>query len=376
MFRIVNLRNESISQNLEIKKRLEHYLNVQKGKKLAHYLIAKKTPTNVENLNNLNIQELWDLHKKTRRIFDHLNQQIQDGRLSFSEVLTPQISFLDLKVHLANIILNQCHFCERRCGIDRTKDQRGFCRLSTESVITSAFLHIGEEPPLIPSGTIFFTGCTFKCIFCQNWTISQEWGSIDKLKEGRIIDPQSIAQIMVDLSKNGAKNINWVGGEPTPNIHNILKSLTYFKENIIQLWNSNMYLSPEGLDLILDVIDFWLPDLKFYENQFAYEMTQAQNYWEIITRNIKQAYDFGTKEMIIRHLVMPERVEKDTLPILDWCSQQTEQAFVNIMGQWRPEHKISGNNAYQNLNRRLKGEELVRARNYADKLGILWREVS
>jgi len=376
MFRIVNLRNESISQNLEIKKRLEHCLNVQKGKKLAHYLIAKKTPTNVENLNNLNIQELWDLHKKTRRIFDHLNQQIQDGRLSFSEVLTPQISFLDLKVHLANIILNQCHFCERRCGIDRTKDQRGFCRLSTESVITSAFLHIGEEPPLIPSGTIFFTGCTFKCIFCQNWTISQEWGSIDKLKEGRIIDPQSIAQIMVDLSKNGAKNINWVGGEPTPNIHNILKSLTYFKENIIQLWNSNMYLSPEGLDLILDVIDFWLPDLKFYENQFAYEMTQAQNYWEIITRNIKQAYDFGTKEMIIRHLVMPERVEKDTLPILDWCSQQTEQAFVNIMGQWRPEHKISGNNAYQNLNRRLKGEELVRARNYADKLGILWREVS
>ena len=273
-------------------------------------------------------------------------------------------------------ILKNCHFCERRCGVDRTKDQKGFCRLSNESVITSAFLHIGEEPPLIPSGTIFFTGCTFKCVFCQNWSISQDWGSINRLKEGKIIDPQSIAQIMVDLSKNGAKNINWVGGEPTPNIHNILKSLTYFEENIIQLWNSNMYLSPEGMDLILDVMDFWLPDLKFYENHFAYEMTQAPHYWETITRNIRFAYDFGTKEMIIRHLVMPERVENDTFPILDWCSQIKENAFVNIMGQWRPEHKIHGNSAYQSLDRRLKGEELLRARNYADRLGILWREVA
>ncbi len=376
MFRIVSFRNDSILQNPAIKKRFEHYLDVQNGKKIAHYLIAKKTPLSIEKLNNFTIQELWDIHKKTRKTFNKLNHQVQDGKLSFKEIPTPQISFLDLKVYIASIILNNCHFCERSCGVDRTKNQRGFCRLSTESVITSAFLHIGEEPPLIPSGTIFFTGCTFKCIFCQNWTISQEWGSINKLKEGRIIDPQSISQIMADLSKNGAKNINWVGGEPTPNIHNILKSLTFFKENVIQLWNSNMYLSPEGMDLIVDIMDFWLPDLKFYENQFAYEMTQAQNYWEITTRNIKQAYDFGTKEMIIRHLVMPERVAKDTFPILDWCSQKTEQAFVNIMGQWRPEHKIHRNSAYQNLNRRLKGEELQDARNYADKLGILWREVS
>ncbi|MFX0208675.1 MAG: radical SAM protein, partial [Candidatus Hodarchaeota archaeon] len=185
----------------------------------------------------------------------------------------------------------------------------------------------------------------------------------------------SLCKIMENLAKEGAKNINWVGGDPTPNIHMILEALAHFQVNIIQLWNSNMFVSLEGMELLLDVMDFWLPDLKFYENEFAYQMTKAKNYREIATRNIKMAYDNGFQEMIIRHLVMPGRIEADTFPILVWCAENVKQAFVNIMAQWRPEHKIHGNERYQSLDRRVSGQEIDRARKYADQLGIHWQEV-
>ena len=152
-------------------------------------------------------------------------------------------------------------------------------------------------------------------------------------------------------------------------------NLTHFQVNIIQLWNSNMFVSSEGMELLLDVMDFWLPDLKFFENEFAYGMAKAKNYKETITRNIKMAYDNGFHEMIVRHLVMPGRVEADTLPILDWCARNVERAFVNIMAQWRPEHKVHGNPRYQSLDKRVISQEMDQARNYADQLGIHWREV-
>ncbi|MFX0087876.1 MAG: radical SAM protein, partial [Candidatus Hodarchaeota archaeon] len=237
------------------------------------------------------------------------------------------------------------------------------------------FLHIGEEPPLIPSGTIFFTSCTFNCIFCQNWSISQEWGDIDNIWEGRFMNPLAISKIIEKLSNKGAKNINWVGGDPTPNIHTIIESLIHFQENIIHLWNSNMYTSLEGMDLLLDIMDFWLPDLKFHDNIFAKEMTKAENYWKIATRNIKMAYDQSSREMIVRHLVMPGRLEADTFPILDWCAEHVPLAFVNIMGQWRPEHKVNSNPRHKSLVRSVTSQELDTARKYADKLGIHWREV-
>ncbi|NHJ00666.1 MAG: radical SAM protein [Candidatus Heimdallarchaeota archaeon] len=375
MLRLIRQNFDSILEKPIFKHRFKHYQAVLKGKEYARYLIAKKTPVNVSSLENKNLDQLWEYHKTGRVNFNHLRIQLKDKYSPLGSLPTPSISFLDLKCKIATEIIKSCHFCERRCRVDRSANKIGFCRLNHKSIVTSAFLHIGEEPPLIPSGTVFFTGCTFSCVFCQNWSISQEWGDIQNFREGRIVSPSELARIISKLSLEGARNINWVGGDPTPNIHTILESLKYFEKNVIQLWNSNMYTSQEGMDLILDIMDFWLPDLKFFENDFALKMTKAKNYWEVITRNIKYAYDYGEPEMIVRHLVMPERVKADTFSILEWCANNVPEAFVNIMGQWYPDHKILDNPNHALLDRRISREELEESRDFADQLGILWRDV-
>lgn len=375
MFRFLRINSKAVWENPLVARRFEHYLGVLQGEKSARYLIAKKIPVNSSEVMDLSLSELWKHHEKTKKRFDELEHNIKAGTIVIEEIPDPENSFLDLKSWIAQKIIQDCHFCERRCHVNRTKQELGFCRLADKSIVTSAFLHVGEEPPLIPSGTIFFVSCTFNCVFCQNWSISQRWGNINDLNEGYFVTPASLNKIMENLAKKGAKNINWVGGDPTPNIHTILETLTHFQTNIIQLWNSNMFVSTEGMKLLLDVMDFWLPDLKFHHDDFAYKMTKAKNYWKMATRNIKMAYEKSSTEMIIRHLVMPGRVELDTFPILDWCAENVPQAFVNIMAQWRPEHKIHGNPEYKSLNRRVTAREMDQARNYADQLGICWREV-
>ena len=376
MFRFLRINTDAVWENPIVAKRFHRYLGVLTGKKISKYQIAKKTPVPTTSLKNLALDNLWKYHKETRSEFNDLMKKLDSNELHIENLSSPEISFLDLKVHIAHEILKSCHLCERNCNINRVSGKYGFCRLDERSVVTSVFLHIGEEPPLIPSGTIFYAGCVFKCVFCQNWSISQKWGSLKHLNEGYFVTPASLSKLMNNLADEGAKNINWVGGDPTPNIHTILAALTYFNRNIIQLWNSNMYLTLEAMELLLDIIDFWLPDLKFRENEFAQKMTGVGNYWEIVTRNIKLAYDRSSSEMIIRHLVMPARVKGDTLPILNWCAQNVERAFVNIMDQYRPEHKVLGNPHYQLINRRTSTREMSQARDCADQLGIRWREVS
>jgi putative pyruvate formate lyase activating enzyme len=236
-------------------------------------------------------------------------------------------------------------------------------------------LHIGKEPPLVPSGTIFFSSCTFKCVFCQNWSISQEWKRNTKIIEGIEVDSSQLARIQNQLVKEGAININWVGGDPTPNIHNIIKSMQFLDINVVQLWNSNMYLTLESINLLVDIMDFWLPDLKYYDNEFAKCMSGVKNYWETITRNIKYSYTDGSKEIIIRHLCMPNRIQNDTFPILEWIAKEVPLALVNIMAQYRPEYKVH-RGEYKDINRRVTTKEMHQARQYADKLEIAWQEVS
>ena len=287
------------------------------------------------------------------------------------------LSFLDLKVMLALKILENCHFCERKCKINRKEGKKGVCKVGEKSVVSSKFLHVGEEPPLVPSGTIFFSGCVFKCVFCQNWNISQEWIKGGKVLEGVEVGSRELANYQQELVTSGAININWVGGDPIPNVHNILESLKLISLNVVQLWNSNMYLTMESMELLVDIMDFWLPDLKYRENSFAKQMSGVDNYWEVVTRNIKFAYTDGSREIIIRHLCMPNRIETDTFPILDWVNKQVPLVFVNIMAQYRPEYQVlhDKDHHYDSINRTITPKEMELARQYADKLGIAWRQV-
>jgi putative pyruvate formate lyase activating enzyme len=273
-----------------------------------------------------------------------------------------------LKIELANRILSDCHFCERKCGVDRTKDEKGWCKLGSESRVSSAFLHTGEEAPLVPSGTIFFSSCCFGCVFCQNSDISTNPNS------GRVVNPEAVAAVAEGLHRDGALNINYVGGDPIPNTHTIIGSLSYQMSNVTQLWNSNLYCSEETMHLLADVFDVWLPDFKYGNDECAERLSGVKNYFGIVSRNHLMAYNSG--EVIIRHLVMPNHLECCTIPILEWVAENMPNCIVNIMGQYRPEHIVRGErDKFPDISRRVTAEEMNLARNKADELGICWRPV-
>ena len=367
----------NVWKNPEIKERYWRYRGILDGKNQARYLITKRIPANISLEEPL--EKLWEEHDKIAKEFDDYIEKIDQEEGYLKKMTIPEISFLDLKEKIAHEILKDCHFCERRCKTNRKEGKVGFCRLGEDSILSSAFLHTGEESVLVPSGTIFFAGCTFTCVFCQNSDISQEWcdDSGKTISGGVIVSPKKVALMAQRLWKEGAKNINFVGGDPTPNLHTIISSLKEMNENITMLWNSNMYQSLEATKLLLEVMDFWLPDFKFWENEFAKQMSGVNQYRDIVTRNIKMAYMQGSGEVLIRHLIMPGRVEKDTYPILEWCSKEIPKSLVNIMEQYRPQYMVQRDpDKYRMINRRIYPEELKNATKKADELNILWKPVS
>ncbi|MFX1283897.1 MAG: radical SAM protein [Promethearchaeota archaeon] len=367
----------SVWKNPEVVNRLNRYYQLIHEEKIARYLLTKALPIDIDLETDLPV--LWREHDRLASEFNIFLSEYDEGANSSVVPESVNPSFLDLKTKIADEMLKECCFCERRCQKNREAGELGVCKVGKEAIISSAFLHTGEETVLVPSGTIFFSGCTFKCVFCQNHSISQEWRDREsgEIRDGVKRTPQQIALIAGALSREGARNINWVGGDPTSNLHVILHVLQYFETNICQLWNSNMYLSIEGMKLLLEVMDFWLPDLKYANDDFAKRMSKIPNYWAVITRNIKMAHDKGSGEMIVRHLVMPGRIEADSYPILEWCNNNVPKALVNVMGQYRPMHKVRKNpDKYKDINRGITYEELTLARNKADKLGILWKPVS
>jgi putative pyruvate formate lyase activating enzyme len=315
---------------------------------------------------------LWGVHKELEKSFVSLWSEVRRERIRFDDFKKSyrevQRSYLDLKIEIAHRILKSCRFCEWRCGVDRTSGKVGVCRLSTKTYVHSWFLHLGEEAPLVPSGTIFYGSCNFRCVFCQNWDISQEnpFGGIE-------VTPRQLALIQKELKEDGARNINHVGGEPTPNLHTILESLKYLETNIAQLWNSNFYMSIESMDLLKHVIDIWLPDFKYGNDECALRLSKVPRYVEVVGRNHKIAVEWG--DMIIRHLVLPNHVDCCSKKVLKWIADNLpkDRVLVNIMDQYRPEYKAY---QYKEIARRPKMEELKEVYEYADKLGLLWRDIS
>ncbi len=356
-----------------VKTLLSRYWDIMNEKRIAKYLIAKRIDAKIEL--NEDISRLWSVHEKIRKSFRNTIKRIDNGELEFESMDTPKVSYLDLKSEIAQRMLEDCIFCERRCRVNRSQGEKGtWCKLDGQARVSSAFLHHGEEAPLVPSGTIFFTSCNFCCVFCQNYDISQIYP-----ENGVEISPEKLASMARNLKREGARNINYVGGDPTPNLHVIVESLKYNNLNVTQLWNSNLYCSEETMKILLDTCDVWLPDLKYYENDHAKELSKVPNYWAVVSRNHKMAYDHGGLdhgEMIIRHLVMPNHVECCTKPILEWIAENVPKALVNIMAQYRPTHLVGRNKQYSSINRRPTSAEMDKTYKLADELGIIWRPVS
>jgi len=324
----------------EIRSILSNYFEILEENRSTKYLLTKTVLVDFDKSESTD--ELWKKHDKIKKESPIDNESKQ--------------SLLDLKIELASRIFKACCFCERRCGVDR-RFKYGSCGVM-QSRISSEFLHLGEESVLVPSHTIFFSGCPFHCVFCQNWDISQH-------KTGVFIEPVKLVEIIKNRKSQGSRNVNWVGGDPTPNLHYILDALNSCNDNIAQVWNSNMYCSSETMKLLEGIIDLYLTDFKYGNDKCARRLSLVDNYLEVVKRNHKIAYEYG--ELIIRHLVMPNHTECCSKPILEWIAENLPNVAVNVMGQYRPEYRACN---YKEISKAVSLDEVLQIKDYADDLGI------
>lgn len=333
---------------------LHHYFKVLRGKKLSNSKKSLHIPADDQK----NLKDMWEEHERVRRIYGRIHGDMIHYSHG-SSVKRPFFSYLDLKIKIANQIFENCTFCERRCGVNRNKEP-GYCGVQ-DARIASEFLHMGEETPLVPSHTVFFTGCSFQCVYCQNWDISQH------PKDGMVLSEQKLANIIDRRKSEGSRNVNFVGGDPNPQILFILKAACLMESNLPLIWNSNFYMSTSGMKLLDGVVDLYLTDFKYGNNHCALKLSNAPNYWETVTRNHKMAQDSG--DMIIRHLVLPNHLKCCTKPILEWIYHNLgKETVLNIMGQYRP---VYGACALEDISRFLYSKEMEQAMHYAENLGFV-----
>ena len=316
---------------------LPRYKNILLGDETAAYLVCKNQTTDYTDA--MTTTELWTRHNNPHPSTGHDHHNL-----------------LDLKCTIADRILSSCTLCERRCHTDRHRSP-GACH-TQDTCIATEFIHHGEEPPLTPSHTIFFSGCPLHCAFCQN-------GDISQTATGTTIPPPRLAQTITQRHTQGARNVNWVGGDPTPNLPYILTVLSHLNLNIPQIWNSNMYCSHETMQLLAGTIDLYLTDYKFGNDTCARRLADAPNYTTVVQRNHLHAAKTG--DILIRHLLLPHHTDCCTKPILDWIATHLPTAAVNIMAQYHPDHHATD---HPDLQTTITTNEYHTALDYADTLGL------
>lgn len=269
-------------------------------------------------------------------------------------------------------LYKKCSLCPRACGVDRTAGKLGFCRQSSTMCIACATLHHGEEPPITGkggSGTIFFTGCTLQCRFCQNHQISR--GGI-----GRDVSIEEFSEICLRLQKEGAENINLVTG--TMFIPSIALGIEAAKKkglSVPVLWNSSGFESPEAIDILNSFVDVYLPDVKTLNHTFSATFFNALRYPESAKAAVLKMADskkivFKNNKIIsgtiVRHLVIPGYVEM-TERFLRWYAQNLkDKALISVMFQYSP--KAAEGDGFPD--RTLDKSEMEMVYSYLDESGI------
>lgn len=279
------------------------------------------------------------------------------------------------RVEAAKCILERCTLCPRACKANRLKGEEGFCKSGYAPVVSSSGPHHGEEPPIsgrYGSGTIFFTGCNLRCLFCQNYQISQEY-------IGEPTASGELAAMMIKLQQLGCHNINLV--TPTHFVPQILEALLSACEKglaIPLVYNTNGYDALDILRLLDGIVDIYLPDIKYSDEQSANELSGAKNYVPHNRIALKEMYrqvgdlrvdrtGVAQRGVLIRHLVLPAR-RAGSFASLDFIAQElSRKAYVSIMAQYHPCHQA---HKYPSVNRPITRSEYAEVVQYAESLGL------
>lgn len=266
--------------------------------------------------------------------------------------------------------LEKCNLCPNNCSVNRFSSV-GRCKIGANITVAKAYLHTWEEPVISGkngSGTIFFSGCSLGCVFCQNYKISSD-------NFGKEITPSRLADIFKSLEEKGAENINLV--TPTPHVYGIIDALNIYRPNIPIVYNSSGYESVETLKLLDGYVDVYLPDFKYYDNDLAYKYSNVRNYREITVNAIdemlrqtgKPKIENGLikKGVIIRHLVLPSHTS-DSIKVMDEIlARYSSNVLVSLMGQYTP---VRHNDKYAELNRKVTPLEYKRVLRYMQNVGL------
>ncbi|MBL4936471.1 radical SAM protein [Clostridium sp. YIM B02515] len=272
-------------------------------------------------------------------------------------------------------LLYSCKLCPRNCNVNRLEGKLGFCKSGAGVKVARVSLHHWEEPCLsgeAGSGTVFFSECNLKCVFCQNHCISHEG-------VGKEITIERLAEIFLEQQKRGANNINLV--TPTHFVPQIIEAIKIAKNNRLTLpivYNSNGYENIETIKALKGFIDIYLPDLKYYDDKYAVKYSHAPNYFNIVSKAIEEMYsqvgmpefdDSGMmkKGVIIRHLMLPGLLF-DSKKIMDYIHNTFDNnVYISIMNQYTPVNNLSN---YPEINKPLNQKHYESLIDYCLSLGI------
>ncbi len=260
-------------------------------------------------------------------------------------------------------LLNPCCICPRKCKVNRLKDEKGFCKTGLRPKVYSHMTHRGEEPAISGqqgSGTIFFSHCNMACVYCQNYEFSQEG-------RGREVDFETLAQFMLELQRLNCHNINLV--TPTHVMPQILKSLQIAIKKGLKIplvYNTGGYELPEVIELLNGIVDIYLPDMRYADEEQANKYSFAPDYPKYNQEAIKQMQNqvgiakmdtkgIIKKGLIIRHLVLPDDIA-GTKKIMEFIAQNlSKETYISLMSQYHPCYKAC--NIKGGLARRITYEE-------------------
>jgi putative pyruvate formate lyase activating enzyme len=268
-----------------------------------------------------------------------------------------------------------CRVCPRECSVDRMADERGLCKIGRRATVASHFPHFGEENCLRGwrgSGTIFFSGCNLRCVFCQNFDVSWQ-------VQGKEADAGRLAAMMLELQEIGCHNINWVTPEHV--VPQILEALPPAVDQGLRLpivYNTSGYDSADSLRLMDGVVSIYMPDLKLASSELARRYLGKREYFEVASRNVREMHrqvgdlvldgeGLARRGLIVRHLVMPGTLDETEAVLRFVADELGPDTYVNLMGQYYPAGRSE---RYEEINRRPYPEELARAFELADRLGL------
>lgn len=270
-------------------------------------------------------------------------------------------------------IMSSCSLCPRNCRVDR-RTQKGWCKTGIRAKLSSYGAHFGEEPPLVGysgSGTIFFAYCNLGCVFCQNYDISS-YG------RGYEVSKEELADIMLGLQKKGCHNINFVS--PSHVVPQIVEALPVAIEaglKVPLVYNTGGYDALETIRLLNGIMDIYMPDMKYSDNQMGAKLSCVPDYWNVNKSAVKLMYQqvgdlqiingIAKRGLLVRHLILPENLAGSEKVFTFLAEEVSKNTYLNIMDQYHPDFK-SGQ--ITELTRRITKKEHDKVIELAENLGL------